>query len=85
MGAVSNSSAGGFSSNSAVLTLFFVVVSSFAHAVMDAANKRMVPQRSAAMVLTDLCFMLSPPWDNSTLTPIPGKVKSLSYHVWNFI
>ena len=25
-------------------------------------NTRKPPQRSAAMVLTDLCFMLSPPW-----------------------
>ena len=34
------------------------------------------------MVLTVLCFMLNPPWcmgsrlNNSTLSPIPGKVKS---------
>ena len=42
------------------------------------------------MVLTVLCFMLSPPWcmgsrlDNSTLTPIPGKVKSRSYIIESF-
>ena len=42
------------------------------------------------MVLTDLYFMLSPPWcmgsrlNNSTLSPIPGKVKSRPYIIESF-
>ena len=42
------------------------------------------------MVLTVLCFMLNPPWcmgsrlNNSTLSPIPGKVKSSPYIIESF-
>ena len=57
---------------------------------MDAANARKPPQRIAAMALTDLYFMLNPPWcmgsrlDISTLTQVPEKVKSRSYIIESF-